>query len=99
MVQVDVPLNHELKLELAANAVAAAAEAMGMLVSAESSLAKHRNSLHWHLKRQGCSGTLEVTLTEAPRRLWASYHSDRLGGGWVQEAAPQLAAALAERCS
>jgi len=49
---------------------------------------------HWHLRREGKPGTLEVTHDPRGGRITISYRDNRIGDGWVVEAAQQLAAML-----
>ena len=77
-------------------AVLAAVEALGLVISSDGTLRKYPGSRHWHLKKPGSTGTLEITYWPAQSRLWVCYHSNRVGDGWVEEAAPQLAAKLSE---
>lgn len=47
------------------------------LVVLESTLTKFPGSVHWHLRRAGQIGTLEVTWWPRTDELWASVHSNR----------------------
>jgi hypothetical protein len=78
-------------------AVVAAAEALGLRVASDGTLRRYPGSRHWHLKKVGSSGTLEVTHWPAKERLWVSYHANRIGGaGWVAQEARRFAGLLAE---
>jgi hypothetical protein len=80
----------------AGEAVLAAAESLGLVIGSDGSLSKYPGSRHWHLKKPGATGTLEITHWPAENRLWVTYHANRTGDGWVEEAAAQLAAKLSE---
>ncbi len=41
-------------------------------------------SLHWHLRRSGISGTLELTVWPAQRRIWMSRRANR-DAPWIGE--------------
>ncbi len=76
-------------------AILTAAESMGLRITSDGALRMYPGSRHWHLKRVAMSGTLEATWWPSRDRLWVTYHSNRVGNGWVKEAAPQFAALLA----
>ena len=57
----------------------------GLTVASKSSLRSFPGSVHWHLKKEGEKGVLELTLWPAKRRLWASVHANR-AGGWTDDA-------------
>lgn len=67
---------------------------LGLEVVLEGRLATFPGSQHWHLKRGTDAGVLEVTYWPNGKRLWVSYHDNRIGEGWVRETAARLAAAL-----
>ena len=75
-------------------AIASAAAELGLSVASDGTLKVYPGSRHWHLRKPGTSGTLEVTHWPAKSRLWVAYHSNRIGDGWVAAAAQQLAAIL-----
>lgn len=87
MVEIDIP---EFGEDVGASVVAAAAE-LGLIIASEGSLKLYPGSRHWHLRKPGSSGTLEVTHWPAKPRLWVAYHSNRIGNGWVEAVATQLA--------
>ena len=78
-----------------ANAVLRAVATLDLSVSLETTVARSPGSLHWHIKKFGRTGTVEVTAMPRPLRLWVSYHSNRIGDGWVQDVARQLAEEIA----
>lgn len=53
--------------------------------------------LHWHWKRAGISGTLEVTWDARENQLVVSVHQNRVGANeWAKHDAPKFAARLAD---
>ncbi len=70
---------------------------LGLTISSDGKLASYPGSRHWHLKNGRRTGTLEVTLWPSRNRLWVTYHSNRVGDGWVSESAIVLARELAAR--
>ena len=81
----------------AAAAISTAAAAMGLEIAVETSLKSLPGSLHWHLRRKGRTGTVEVTWLPSEQRMWVAYHANRLGDGWVKVTAPELATRLAAK--
>jgi hypothetical protein len=75
-------------------AVYAAAAALNLTVASDGGLRKYPGSRHWHIKNGKGSGTLEVTYWPDKNRLWVTYHSNRVGDGWVEEMAPKFAEKL-----
>jgi hypothetical protein len=71
-------------------AVLAAAAQLGLLIATDGPLRKYPGSRHWHLRKTGCAGTLEVTYWPGKSRLWVAYHSNRTGDGWVESMAPEF---------
>jgi hypothetical protein len=74
--------------------VTSAALDLGLTVATDGTLSKYPGCRHWHLRKRGRSGTLEVTYWPAKKRLWVTYHSNRVGDGWVEGAAPVVAQML-----
>jgi hypothetical protein len=61
----------------------------GLRISTRATLSSYPGCIHWHVKRGIQSGTLELTLWEAKRRVWASVQDGRRAA-WIDEALPQL---------
>ena len=80
----------------AAPAIEAVTAELGLTIKTDGRLASYPGSRHWHLKNGRRSGTLEVTLWPDRDLLWVTYHSNRIGDGWVCQAAPAFARALAD---
>jgi hypothetical protein len=76
-------------------AVDVAASAMGLTITMDGSLRSYPGSRHWHLKKPRTAGTLEITLWPRKELFWVAYHSNRVGDGWVEEAAERMADELA----
>jgi len=65
-------------------------------VAMRASLKSYPESTHWHLRKPGQRGTLEVTLWPPKRRLWLSIQSGR-AAEWTAPAAAELQLALEAR--
>jgi hypothetical protein len=86
MVEIDVPVPQDVGA-----AVSSVAEHLGLTIASDGRLKSYPGSRHWHLKKPGKSGTLEITFWPAKERFWVTYHSNRIGDGWVEELAPIFA--------
>jgi hypothetical protein len=69
--------------------------AEGLACRLKSSLKKYPGSLHWHFKREGQAGVLEITLWPQARRLWFILREGRRAA-WVDEIIPSLQRKLEE---
>ena len=49
----------------------------GLIHAAPVELRKYPGSLHWHLRRAGISGTLELTVWPGQRRIWMTRRANR----------------------
>ena len=56
----------------------------GLSVNLKGSLSQYPGCIHWHFKRGGQRGTLEITLWASARRIWFSIHTGRTGD-WIEE--------------
>jgi hypothetical protein len=55
----------------------------GLKVGMKSTLASFPGSIHWHFKKRGERGTLEITFYPPTRRLWASIQAGRRAD-WIE---------------
>jgi hypothetical protein len=68
----------------------------GLIQGLKGTLIQYPGCIHWHWKRHGEPGTLEVTLWPRENRLWLSLHANRFGA-WTEAAAPALRETLRAR--
>lgn len=61
------------------------------LVVLESSLVTLPGCTHWHLRKAGSSGTLELTWWPRTEEFWASVHANR-HADWMEPLLAQLRA-------
>ncbi len=52
-------------------------------------LARYPGSRHWHYKRKGMRGTLEITWWPGGNRTWASLREDRFGE-WIESVIQEM---------
>jgi hypothetical protein len=71
-----------------------AARASGLLVSRRA-LRSYPGSIHWHLKRPGARGTLELTYWPRTGRLWFAIHANRRAD-WIAAAVAELIARIVQ---
>ena len=77
-------------------AVQAVADQLGLDIAIDGTLKSFPGCRHWHLRKPGTTGTLEVTSWPERKRLWVTYHANRVGDGWVEILAPEFARLLQE---
>jgi len=70
----------------------------GLSVNLKGSLAKYPGCIHWHLKRDGQRGTLEITVWVSARRIWFSIQTGRTGA-WIEETTVRLKEDLERKLS
>ena len=90
----EIELLYSMSVDL--STIVSAATKLHLTVSMECELKKWPGSRHWHLRKSGHSGTLEVTYWSHGERFWINYHQNRLGDGWVERAANELASLLSQ---
>jgi len=78
------------------HAVEATCAEIGLQLSMKTSLKGHTGSAHWHYKRAGQTGTLEITASEFDSRIWLKVHPRRRGN-WVPDAVAHLLRTISER--
>ena len=93
MTELDVPVLPGTDLDGAEERIEACIARETLRMTLKGTLASYPGCVHWHLKRGGLRGTLEVTLWPSGRRLWLSIQSGRRGE-WIDEAAARLRQAL-----
>ncbi|SRR5258708_11469388 len=81
-IEITVPLQTD--LSQAEQIIEQCCKAEGLSASLKVSLAKYPGCIHWHFKRDGQRGTLEITLWASMRRIWFSIHTGRTGD-WIEE--------------
>ena len=68
----------------------------GLDLAMKGSLAAYPGSIHWHYRKQGQKGTLELTLYIRERRIWAKIQDGRKAA-WINAALPPLRKAIEEQ--
>jgi hypothetical protein len=93
MSEVEFTVPHGYGLSGAASLIEKACLGCGLRVSTRATLSGCPGAIHWHVKRGIQSGTLELTLWEAKRRVWASVQDGRRNV-WIDEALPRVKEAV-----
>jgi len=65
----------------------------GLHVGLKGSLARFPGSIHWHFKKPGERGTLEITSSPHDRRIWAQVQSGRRAD-WIEPCLKTIKAKL-----
>jgi hypothetical protein len=89
MTEVEFTVPQSCGLSGAASLIEKAFLGCGLRVSTRATLRSYPGCIHWHVKRGMHPGTLELTLWEAKRRVWASVQDGRRAP-WIDEALPQV---------
>ncbi|HEU5100036.1 MAG TPA: hypothetical protein VFU22_13500 [Roseiflexaceae bacterium] len=63
------------------------------LVSSRLELRGYAGATHWHIRRPGAKGTLELTYWPSRGRLWFAIHANRRAD-WMPSAIDQLTARM-----
>jgi hypothetical protein len=89
MTEVEFTVPQGYSLSGAASLIEKACRECGLRVSTRATLQTYPGCIHWHVKRGIQSGTLELTLWETKRRVWASVQNGRRAP-WIDEALPRV---------
>ena len=93
-INIDVPSGADLTdLDLD---IERAAEAAGLRVGLRGGLAQYPGAVHWHFRRDGEPGTLELTWWPREMQLWMSVHDNR-DGAWIAPRVDALKSTLNAR--
>ena len=90
-IEFDVPQSANLRG--AAALIEKACQECGLRISTRFNPQKESGCIHWHVKRGILSGTLELTLCDTKRRIWASVKDNRRAP-WMDEDLPRLKEAV-----
>jgi len=69
---------------------------LGLVQAMKDTLAKYPGCIHWHYKKKGVSGTLEVTLWPYKRQLWLTIQEGRRAES-IEEELPKVKQCLSAR--
>jgi hypothetical protein len=69
---------------------------LGLMRAMKDTLGKYPGCIHWHYKKKGVSGTLEVTLWPSKRQLWLTVQEGRRAE-WIEEELPKVKRCLTSR--
>ena len=84
MMEMEISIPLQTDLSQAEQIIEQRCMAEGLSLSLKGSLSKYPGCVHWHLKREGQRGTLEITLWARVHRIWFSIHTGRTGD-WIEE--------------
>jgi hypothetical protein len=89
MMEIEFAVPQAANLSGAPGLIEKACRGCGLRVSTRATLSSYPGSIHWHVKRGIQPGTLELTLWEAKRRVWASVQEGRRAA-WIEEDLPRV---------
>ena len=61
----------------------------GLEIAKKGTLASFPGSTHWHFRKPGVKGTLEITMFAPERRVWAQVQDGRKAT-WIEEELPAI---------
>jgi hypothetical protein len=93
MKEIELFLPESVDLTEITQAVESATAAEQLFISMTGTLRSHPGSVHWHIKRRGSAGTLELTFDPNKRRLWFKIQSRR-DASWIEPSMQKLRAHL-----
>jgi len=65
------------------------ANELGFVIASRTTLATIPGSIHWHIRKTGFSGTLEITIEPTTNQVWFGIHSNR-EASWIDDAIHEL---------
>ena len=90
-IEIAVPAGHDPAALIAR--IERAATAAGLDIGERMTLRTCPGSIHWHLRRPGVKGVLELTYWPSHGRLWFAVHINRQAD-WIAPAIERLRASL-----
>lgn len=93
MFEIDVRLPDGAVLAALPDQIEEQCQAEGMISAMRGTLATYPGCIHWHFKRSGQPGTLEVTWWPKASRLWFKV-ADGRDGPWIKPAITRVKAAF-----
>ena len=103
MIEYEIEVSNRPEDNTVTAAVEYVCEAEGLVIQMKSSLKKFPGSTHWHFRRPGARGILELTWwpSETKRgtdRMWLSIHGNRKAE-WMSELLPRMKTLVEARLS
>ena len=95
MEEIEVHVNQAGTEERLTSLIEGAATQFGLHIGMRGTLRTYPGSRHWHLRKPGERGTLEVTLWPAGKRVWLSVQAGRRAE-WIADILPQIKAWIEE---
>jgi hypothetical protein len=89
MIEVEIRIPPTIKPEALIKAVEKTCSDHDLIFTLKDTLAKYPGCVHWHVKRNNQSGTLEITWWEKEHRLWFKV-ADHRTGTWIGKDMPVL---------
>ena len=94
MIKIVLPILENLPWTQVEEAVTRCCTNEGLVVGIFTTLRQYPGSVHWHWRKEGTKGVLEVTAWEKKRLLYLKIQSGR-NAPWVEPCAERLQEALA----
>lgn len=89
MIEVELVITANAKGEAVVKVVEQVCISNDLTCARKGTLASYPGCVHWHYKKDGQKGTLEITWWEVENRLWFKVAKGRMGK-WIDEAMIEL---------
>ncbi len=93
MKEIEFPVPRKCDLALAARVIEEVCAARGLEIGKKGTQASYPGSTHWHFKKHGQKGTLELTVFIPARRVWAQVQDGRKAD-WIDAELPHIQRAI-----
>ena len=93
MIEIELQIPDDAKTAIIVRIVEDVCVANDLCCALRGTLAKYPGSIHWHFKKSGQMGTLEITWWESQYRLWFKVARGRTSD-WITDSLPLLKARL-----
>ena len=95
MTEIEIELSPRENSSKAVSVVEECCRLEGLTRKSKGTLSKFPGCIHWHYRKPGFNGTLEITYWKKEPRLWYKVHPRRRGA-WMIAVLPRLKAGIEE---
>lgn len=89
MTEIELALPASARAARVSRVVEQAAAAAGLTPALKGTLVRYPGCVHWHFRKRGTGGTLEITFWPGGRRLWIKVAGNRRSA-WMDSVIPRL---------
>jgi hypothetical protein len=89
MITIEVSVTPKATLSRAEKMIEEYCASEGLSIAMKGTLSTYPGCIHWHFRKEGQRGTLEITLRSERRKIWFSVHAGR-NGPWIEASVRRL---------